>query len=61
MTVGLDMILSKDDVSFGMDRYEETERERVILESGNRERIPLPKAVPLLVPCAMTSALSRIV
>ena len=43
MTVGLDIILSKDDVSIGMDRFEEAERERVFLESENRERIPVIK------------------
>ena len=43
MTVGLDIFLFKDDVSFRMDCFEETERERVFLETGNRERRPVTK------------------
>ena len=48
MTVGSEIILSKD-VPFGMDRFEETERERPFLEIENMERIRMTKG-PRLPP-----------
>lgn len=38
MTVGSEIILSEDDVSFREDRFEETERERSFLGNENMER-----------------------
>ena len=43
MTVGLEMIISEDDVPFGVDRFEETECERSFLESENIERIRMTR------------------